>query len=321
MRRFKPLCLSGALLLLSVALPAEPAPPNPAETLKEAVRLLDQGKFKDAAEAFQRADDQSGGTCGPCLLGLSRAYNRLRDPEKSAAAARRATEKIKTPELVSQAWNQLGMALTMKRNPDLAGAEEAFRKAIDIGGNGGKVVEVSRYNLADVLWRQKEFAESETLARQVLQSDPAGPLSKNARIVLCQAKIDGRPPSPPEEDYAEEGEFCDMMKAPAGTDEPKRVEAEVQRPEKIFGYPPYYTDRTQMDHVEGTILLNSIIDSEGCVQKLQVCKRLIPELDRVALETVRRWVFTPATLESRPVKVYYKLTVNFQIGEHPGPGW
>lgn len=317
MRRFKPLCLSGALLLLPAAVLAEPALPNPAETLKEAVRLLDEGKFKDATEAFQRADDQSGGTCGPCLLGLSRAYTGLRDHEKAAGAARRATEKLKAPDLVSQAWNQLGMALTQKREPDLAGAEEAFRKAVDLGG---KLVEVSRYNLADVLWRQKEFAESETLARQVLQSDPDGPLSKNARIVLCQAKIDGAPPPAPEEDYAEEGESCGMMKPPAGSDEPKRVGAEVQRPEKIFGYPPYYTEQARADHVEGTILLDSIIDGDGCIQRLRICKRLRPELDRVALQTVRRWVFTPATLEKQPVKVYYTLTVNFRIGERPGPG-
>lgn len=323
MRRFKPLCLSGALLLLPAVLAAaEPAPQhpaNPAETLKEAVRLLDGGKYKQAAEAFQRADGQAGGACGPCLLGLSRAQAGLGNFDESADAARRAAGKLKSPDLVSQAWNQVGMALTQKRNPDLAGAEEAFRKASDLGG---QLALVSRYNLADVLWREKKFAESEATARQVLQADPGGPAAKNARIVLCQAKIDGAPPSPPEELFAdEEVESCGMMPPPPGSGEPMKVGDEVQRPEKIFGAPPYYTDEARKENAEGVVLLDSIIDDDGCVQKLRVCKRANhPDLNRAALETVRRWVFRPATLAGQPVKVYYTLTVNFRIGERPGPG-
>lgn len=294
-------------------------PPNPAETLKEAVRLLDDGKYKQAIETFQRADDQSGGTCGPCLLGLSRAYAGLGQHDQSASAARQAAEKLKTPDLVSQAWNQAGMALTLKPRPDLDGAEAAFRKAVEIGG---KLVEVSRYNLADILWRQKKYAESEGLARQVLQADPGGPAAKNARVVLCQSKIDGAPPPPPEELFAdEEAESCGMMPPPPGSDEPMRVTEAVRRPEKIFGRAPSYSDQARMDNAEGVVLLDSIIDDDGCIQKLRVCKRAKhPDLNRAALEAVRRWVFRPATLEGQPVKVYYTLTVNFRIGERPGPG-
>lgn len=323
MRRIKPLCLSGALLLLPAVSTAGPTPPqhpaNPAETLKEAVRLLGEGNFKKAAETFQRADDQAGGTCGPCLLGLSRAQAGLEKFEDSADTARRAAGKLKSPDLVSQAWNQAGMALTQKRVPDLAGAEEAFRKAADLGGT---LALVSRYNLADVLWRQKKFAESEETARQVLRADPGGPAAKNARIVLCQAKIDGAPPPPPEELFAgEETESCGMMPPPPGSEEPRRVDEAVQRPEKIFGAPPYYSDQARMDNAEGVVLLDSIIDDEGCIQKLRVCKKAHhPDLNRAALEAVRRWVFQPASLEGQPVKVYYTLTVNFRIGERPGPG-
>jgi TonB family protein len=36
-------------------------------------------------------------------------------------------------------------------------------------------------------------------------------------------------------------------------------------------------------------------------------------LDRAALEAVQNWRFKPATLQGRPVKVYYTLTVNFQV--------
>jgi periplasmic protein TonB len=36
-------------------------------------------------------------------------------------------------------------------------------------------------------------------------------------------------------------------------------------------------------------------------------------LDRAAVEAVEKWRFKPAMLEGRPVKVYYVLTVNFQV--------
>ncbi len=298
---------------------SEPAPPNPADTLKEAVRLLDAGDFKKASETFQRADDQSGGTCGPCLLGLSRAQAGLGKYEESAGAARRAVEKLKTPDLVSQAWNQLGIALTQKRPPDLAGAEEAFRKAVDLGG---KLALLSHYNLADVLWREKKYAESEESARVALNADRDGPVAKNARIVLCQAKVDGAPPPKPEELFAdEEVESCGMMPPPPGSEEPRKVEEGVRRPEKIFGRVPAYSEAARKDHAEGLVLLDSIIDEDGCIQKLRVCKRAKhPDLNRAALETVRRWVFQPAMLGDQPVKVYYTLTVNYQIGARVGPG-
>ena len=36
-------------------------------------------------------------------------------------------------------------------------------------------------------------------------------------------------------------------------------------------------------------------------------------LDRAALDAVEKWKFKPATLEGKPVKVFYTLTVNFNL--------
>jgi protein TonB len=36
-------------------------------------------------------------------------------------------------------------------------------------------------------------------------------------------------------------------------------------------------------------------------------------LDQAAVEAVRTWRFRPATLNGRPVDVYYNLTVNFRL--------
>lgn len=303
------------LLVLGAASAANAAPaagtktePSAADILKEAVSLLDQSRFKDAVRGFQRADELANGRCGPCQLGLARAYTGLRQPEKAAEAARKAVAGLQSPELLSQALNHLGLALASQRKPDLAGAEEALRKAVAVGG---PLVNVSRYNLADVLWRRKEFAESEKLAREVLTAEPFGPASRNARIVLCQARTDGAPPLPPEVLYEEASCSLERMR-PAESEDRDRAEGkEVQAPVKLFGYPPSYNDAARADNAKGTVVVESIIDKEGCIQRLRLCKSVHPALDSAAMEAVRRWVFQPATLKGQPVKVYYTLTVNF----------
>jgi TonB family protein len=46
---------------------------------------------------------------------------------------------------------------------------------------------------------------------------------------------------------------------------------------------------------------------------VRVLKGLPMGLDHAAVDAVQKWKFKPATLEGRPVKVYYVLTVNFQV--------
>lgn len=310
------------LLLLgaaSSAMAAAPAKPeiSAAEALKQAVSLLEKNKLKEAVEGFQRADKLAEGKCGPCQLGLARAYTGLNQPEKAADAARKAIAGLQAPELLSMAWNHLGLALASKARPDLDGAEEALRNAVQLGGS---LVNVSRYNLADVLWRRKKFAESEQLAREVLTADPMGPASRNARIVLCQARTDGAPPLPPEVLYEETACSLEKMRPAESADRQRATGKEVLPPVKLFGRPPVYDEQARADHVEGEVVVESIIDEEGCIQHLRLCKSVHPSLDGAALEAVRRWVFQPATLENDPVKVYYTLTVNFQVGNRPGPG-
>ena len=55
------------------------------------------------------------------------------------------------------------------------------------------------------------------------------------------------------------------------------------------------------------------IDTAGNVTNVRVLKGLPMGLDKAAVEAVQRWKFKPATLEGKAVKVYYVLTVNFQV--------
>lgn len=100
--------------------------------------------------------------------------------------------------------------------------------------------------------------------------------------------------------------------------EPYRVGEGVTRPEKISGAPPVYTEEARKARVTGVVVIEAIIDEQGNVTNAAVLQGLPMGLDRSALEAVQGWKFKPATREGKPVRVYYTLTVTFQIQDGPG---
>jgi TonB family protein len=87
----------------------------------------------------------------------------------------------------------------------------------------------------------------------------------------------------------------------------------VQRPEIVAQIRPEYTPEAREKQVTGTVILEAVIDREGCVRTPRLLKGQPYGLDKSSLAAVKNWTFNPATLNGEPVKVYYVLTVNFQL--------
>ena len=83
---------------------------------------------------------------------------------------------------------------------------------------------------------------------------------------------------------------------------------------------PVYPGPARKAGAHGVVILEAVIDQDGCVTAPHVLKRLTLDLDKAAVDALRKWAFAPATLEGRPVKVYYTLTVTFQVEESLGLG-
>jgi len=96
-------------------------------------------------------------------------------------------------------------------------------------------------------------------------------------------------------------------------DEPIVVGGAVLKPEILVKTQPRYTELARRANIEGVVILKAVIDERGYVTGLEVLKDLPMGLDKAAVDAVRTWRFKPATLHDRPVKVYFNLTVNFQI--------
>jgi protein TonB len=76
---------------------------------------------------------------------------------------------------------------------------------------------------------------------------------------------------------------------------------------------PTYTELARRMRVEGVVVVEAIIDRSGQVTAVRVLEGLSAGLDESAMKAVRQWRFTPAVMNDRPVPVYFRLTVQFDI--------
>ncbi|HEY7215374.1 MAG TPA: TonB family protein [Thermoanaerobaculia bacterium] len=279
-----------------------PPPPAPQETfdsvLKRAYQLIAEGKFGQAREDLEKAAALAGGPCGECLLGFAHVYAGERNWDQAVAAVQQAIPLLKSPGLQARAYNQLGTAyVALGGAGGLSNAEEAFRRGADLGGPWGAV---ARYNLAEVLARQQRWAEVVETARRYLQdAGPEGTALKEARVLLCGARA--RLPE-------------DLLLPGEDATEPIRVGGEVRRPEVITQIKPVYTDEARRAGARGKVILEAFIDEMGCVRNVKALQGASHGLTESSMAAVRQWVFSPATLAGKPVKVYYVLTVTFSVG-------
>jgi protein TonB len=75
---------------------------------------------------------------------------------------------------------------------------------------------------------------------------------------------------------------------------------------------PVYPQDAFVNRIEGTVLVEILIDEHGKVVRASVLGS-IPALDAEALRTVQGWLFTPAIHEGRPVATVANAPVTFRI--------
>ncbi len=75
---------------------------------------------------------------------------------------------------------------------------------------------------------------------------------------------------------------------------------------------PQYPQEAFIKKIEGTVLVEILIDSQGRVVRARVIQS-VPLLDSAALQCVYQWVFQPAVKRGRPVAIIAQAPVNFRI--------
>ena len=103
------------------------------------------------------------------------------------------------------------------------------------------------------------------------------------------------------------------MAGTAWAADPMRIGGNVKPPKAIAKEQPEYPESAREAKAEGDVVLKIVIDEQGRVRNPTVSKSSgNADLDKSALETIAQWTFQPATLEGKPVAVYFTITIRFK---------
>jgi|GEM_PF-530095 protein TonB len=83
-------------------------------------------------------------------------------------------------------------------------------------------------------------------------------------------------------------------------------------PRPIKSPRPQYPQEAFIKKIEGTVLVEILIDAQGNVSRAKVVQS-VPLLDAAALQTVYQWKFMPAVKHGRPVPTLAHIPVAFRI--------
>lgn len=99
----------------------------------------------------------------------------------------------------------------------------------------------------------------------------------------------------------------------AGPAEILRVGGEIARPRQLFAPHPVYTEVARRARLEGTVILEVLLDERGRVEEVTVLRGQRLGLTDTAIAAVSRWRYEPARRQGRAVPVLMTVTIHFEL--------
>ncbi len=94
---------------------------------------------------------------------------------------------------------------------------------------------------------------------------------------------------------------------------PYRPGSGITPPQLLREVKPDYTDEGRRRGIEGDVVLEIVVRSDGSVGDVRVIQGLGGGLERRAIEAVRQWKFAPAKRFGAPVDVLVEVAVEFKL--------
>ncbi|HEY0264950.1 MAG TPA: energy transducer TonB [Granulicella sp.] len=94
---------------------------------------------------------------------------------------------------------------------------------------------------------------------------------------------------------------------------PRRIGGSVSAPQLIYSVEPEFSEEARKAKVQGNVLVNLWVDTNGLPTHVHVLRGVGMGLDEKAVEAVRQYKFRPAMENGKPVLVELNVEVNFQI--------
>jgi len=94
---------------------------------------------------------------------------------------------------------------------------------------------------------------------------------------------------------------------------PVVLTGEMLVPKLVTRVDPIYPNVARKARLQGRVIVEAVIGLDGAVESAKILTSTSTLFDDAALEAVRQWRYTPATMNGRPVRVYFTVSVAFVI--------
>jgi protein TonB len=86
-------------------------------------------------------------------------------------------------------------------------------------------------------------------------------------------------------------------------------------PEPVMTSVPEYPDLAKRIGLDGSVTINVLVDKEGKVKKALLMKSTDDVFIQPALEAAKKWIFTPAIMNGKPVLVWVAIPFRFRLAK------
>jgi TonB family protein len=149
-----------------------------------------------------------------------------------------------------------------------------------------------------------EVKEKEEDARPLLATDIVVPEGKTATLGFS--------------DSEEKIFFLTLHRGPnqkSMAKDVQRLPKEGKGPKLIKKVNPVYPPEARQAGVEGTVILEAIIDVQGKVTNIKVLKGENDLLSKAACEALRQWEYEPILVDGKPMRFVFTVTMRFTLND------
>ncbi len=244
-----------------------------------------------------------------------RLYQGFREaePRQSDVVSAYSLEKIFSGDIFSEAEiskeiNTLAKVFNLQKVKTLMNAslvlkvEKGAKTAEVFVLNGRKLVLLLTKVAGEKDLFAVEVKEKEEAAKPLLATDIVVPEGKTATLGFS--------------DSEEKIFFLTLHRGP----DKKSADRDVQRlpkggkgPKLIKKVDPVYPPEARQAGIEGTVILEATIDTQGKVIKVKVLKGENELLNKAGIEALQQWEYEPAIVDGKPLQFVITVTMRFAL--------
>jgi protein TonB len=94
---------------------------------------------------------------------------------------------------------------------------------------------------------------------------------------------------------------------------PVRIGGQITAPALVHRVEPTYPGIAVAAKLSGMVILEAVVDTEGCVESVKVLRPVNAVLDRAAVEALTQWQYSPLVLNGVPTSFVLTVTFNFSV--------